>query len=163
MTGDRGSVRELWDFGERTFPALVFLVREAARGFVLAAVFVRLGFLGLESSSASTAGSFSLSDKIAISELRFLGPFTGVGRFELAGLAADEGISRGMEGRGRRLSAAGTVGSALVESPACGICFAIVVSAYFTSSSPIFAFLRLSGIRLMRRSIRDLRSVAWRA
>lgn len=160
LMGDRGSVRELWDFGERMFPALVFLVRDAARGLVLAAVFVRLGFLGLESWSASTVGSFSLSDKIAISELRFLVAFTGVGRFELAGLAADEGISRGMAGRGRWFSAVGIVGSALVKSPACGIGFAIGVSACFASTSPIFAFLRLSGMRLMRRSIRDRRSVA---
>ncbi len=93
LMGDRGSVRELWDFGERTFPVLGFLVRDAARGFVLAAVFVRLGFLGLESSSASTVGSFSLSDKIAISELRFLVAFIGVVRVEVAGLAADDEIS----------------------------------------------------------------------
>lgn len=160
LMGDRGSVRELCDFGERTFPVLFFLVREAARGFELGAVFVRLGFFGLESASACTVGSFSLSDKMAISELRFLVPFIGIGRVELVSLAADDGIFRGMEGRGRSLSTAGTLGSALVESPACGIWFAIVVSACFAKSSPMFDFLRLSGIRLTRRSIRDLRSVA---
>ncbi len=93
LMGDRGSVRELCDLGERTFPVLIFLVREAARGFEVAAVLVRLGFFGLESSSASTVGSFSLSDKMAISELRFLVPFIGVGRVELVSLAADDGIS----------------------------------------------------------------------
>lgn len=69
-------------------------------------------------------------------------------------------MSRGAEGRGRLLSATGTFGRSLVVFGARGISLIIVASVYLARSSPIFAFLRLMGIRLMRRSIRDRKSVA---
>lgn len=39
----------------------------------------------------------------------------------------------------------------------------VAASEYLSNSSPIFALRRLVGIRLMRRSMRDRRSEAWRA
>lgn len=101
-----------------------------------------------------------MSERMAISELRLFVPFIGEGRAGLACLTAEDGAAWGTEGSGRLLSATGTFGSALVELTARGISFAAVASACFARSSPIFAFLRLIGIRLMRRSIRDRRSVA---
>lgn len=142
-------------------PALA--VRDAAREAVVLAVFVRFGFFGLESRSGWTAGSFSLSDKMAISELRLLTPLDGGGRAGLECFAAGGSASRGIEGRGRAASIAGTAGSALVEVGIFGISAEIVASACFARRSPILAFLRLTGMRLIRRSIRDRRSVAWRA
>jgi hypothetical protein len=80
LIGERGRVRELWDFGERTLPGLFLVVREATRDPVVVAVLFRLGFFGLQSGSGWwTAGSFSLSDRMAISELRLFVPFSGDG------------------------------------------------------------------------------------
>jgi hypothetical protein len=161
LIGERGRVRELWDFGERTLPGLFLVVREATRGPVVVAVLFRLGFFGLQSGSGWwTAGSFSLSDRMAISELRPFVPFIGDGWAEMEWLAAEDGTSRGTEGRGWLISDTGTSGSALVVLRDCGISLIIPASVYLARSSPIFAFLRLIGIRLIRRSIRDRRSVA---
>ena len=82
--GERGSVRELWDLGERILLGFVLAVRDAARVTPLVAVFVRLEFFGLESWSGWTAGSFSLSDRMSISELCLFVPFLGVGQASLS-------------------------------------------------------------------------------
>lgn len=158
--GEQGSVRELCDLGDRTLLGFAFAVREAARAAPVVAVAVRLGFFGLESRSGWTVGSFSLSDSMTISELRLFMPFF-VGVFaSLMCLTGEDGVGLGIGGKGWLLSATGTSGIALVELNACGISFTTGASAYLARSSPIVAFLRLIGIRLTRRSIRERRSVA---
>ena len=150
--GERGSVRELWDLGDSTLPRFAFAAWDAVRGGVDVAVFARFGFLSW------AVGSSSLSERMAISELRLFALFLGDNWIELEGLGGETGISRGTEGRAPLVSA--TCTSASGESRDRGVSFAIVASAYFVRSSPRFAFLKLIGIRLMRRSIRDRRSVA---
>ena len=74
LIGDRGKVRELCDLGDSTLAgaaAAALVVFDAARVAVVAGPFLaRLGFLGLETVFPPTTDSFSLSDKITISELR---------------------------------------------------------------------------------------------
>lgn len=105
LMGERGSVRELWDRGERTDAVLV--EREVGRVVPLVvlagAAFPRLVFLLTGKVSCSTW--FSLSDAIWISELIRFRPLGGAGCG--AGRVGD-GIfccSSGSAGRGRSLDA----------------------------------------------------------
>lgn len=90
LIGERGRVRELWDLGERML--LGFADRDAARDAAVV-VFARFGFLGLVRELGWGAGSFSLSDRMAISELRLLVPLVGDARAGLECLAAEDGMS----------------------------------------------------------------------
>lgn len=176
--GERGSVRELWDFGERILLGCVLAVRDATRVPPPVAVFVRLEFFGLQSWSGWAAGSFSLSDRMSMSELRLFAPLLGVEQVShFCSITAKEFVpategsacffsTAGTFGSGLAAdtfgstSVAGTFGKTLVESTVWGIFFGTGTSVYFSKISPMLAFLKLTGIRLMRRSIRDRKSVA---
>lgn len=69
LNGERGRVRELCDFGERTLEGTTF--RDAVRvAFMFAAVAVLVRFFGFARSCADSAGMFSLSSPVDIWSLR---------------------------------------------------------------------------------------------
>jgi hypothetical protein len=126
LIGERERVRELWDLGESTLPGPFLAARDAVREFGALAL-VRLRFLGLESGSGWTTGSFSLSERMAISESSCFVPFRRMGRagtwsFAAAADVVSEAIVKLL------ISGAGSLGSALPVLGKCGISLAIEAS-----------------------------------
>lgn len=168
MIGERGKVRELWDLGERT--EVGFPTRDAARGAVVV-VLARLGFLGLGIVSIDRVviSSFSLSEAMWKSSM-LVGLLVGIaGRVatgaDLAGLAGLLEELWGIGGRGWLWKAGKvvviavcTVGKAFVSGAVVLRC-SVFSTVCLLKSWPMVALRKLMGIRFMRRSMRDLRSV----
>lgn len=158
----------MWDLGERT--EVAFPARDTARGAPVA-VLVRLGFLGLGIVSIErvVVSSFSLSEAMWKSST-LVGLLVGIaGRVATgAGLVGLTGLLDELCGIGGRgwLWEAGkivVVAACTVWKPFVSAAIVLRCSMFSTvfllKSWPMVALRKLMGIRFMRRSMRDLRSV----
>jgi hypothetical protein len=150
LKGDAGSVRELFDLGERTCDAATAL--DAVRlGTLPVAAPPLARFFGTFKSCCV----FSLSIVISISSLVRLVPLA---------------CCAGFGGSGLPTTAFGdmSVFDVVLALVIVFVAFRVPVlvdidSAYFSNSSPMFAFLKLGGIRLTRSSILVLMPCACKA
>lgn len=158
MTGERGSVRELCERGDRTDVVVVCFplpVREAGRVAVVASVLPRVGFFETRSVSAV---SFSLSEAICMSELFRFFPraAAAVWDWNRAG-EGDLVLVSCWRGRGGR----GFGGeSCCLGGDARGLICVVFAASCRATNSPIVIFRTEMGIRWTRLSSRDRSSAA---
>lgn len=159
LTGERGSVRELWDRGDST--EMGFAVREAVR--VGAAALARLLFFATGSVSAAPVASFSLSEAIRMSELlRFLPRVAAAGACGLAGDGILPASCRG--GGGSGLSCDAPTSTEICLYDVAWVFFWDGLAVSCCSANAAIVILRMdSGMRFTRRSSLARRSAHCRA